>query len=360
MKVIITAGGTGGHIYPALAILEKIKKENKDSEFLFIGTHNRMENTIVPSRNIPFKSIKIYGFNSKNIFTIIRNFILVIKAYYKSKKIIKDFKPDIVIGSGGYVTLPVIKAANKLGYKTLIHEQNSIPGKTNKYLAKYCNKVAVSFDSSANYFAKDKVILTGNPCGDLAKSVTKMDKSLLKLSDNKKLVLIVMGSLGSSKMNDFFYSNLDSFKNKDYEVVIVTGKDYYNKVNLSNIPSNIKVFPYIEDMTRLLKSTDLIISRAGASTLSEIIALKIPSILIPSPYVANNHQYYNAKSLFDNDACFMIEENKLNIDLLINSIDSILDEKSVIDKMKDNLSKLDTIDSMNIIYDCINKLVSEK
>ncbi len=360
MKVIISAGGTGGHIYPALAIINKIKEIEPKSEFLYIGTHNRMEKDIVPNNNIPYKAIEVYGFNSKNVIKNINVVRLLLKAEKTSEKIIKDFNPDIVIGVGGYVTTPVIKTAKKLGYPTMIHEQNSIPGKANKFLTKYADMVAVSFASSAKYFPKDKVVITGNPCSENALKVKACDKKEFALDPNKKLVLIVMGSLGSSKMNEFFVSTMDKFKNKDYEIVFVTGKDSYEEIKQNKFPSNVKVLPYIENMTRLLKKTDVIVSRAGASTLSEIIALQIPSILIPSPYVPNNHQYKNALDLVNNDACILIEEKELNSDLLIKSIDSIITDRKKINDMKENLKKLDTGSSATIIYENIKKLVSRK
>ncbi len=360
MRVIISAGGTGGHIYPALAILNKIKEVDQDSEFLYIGTFNRMEKDIVPRNGIPFKGIEVYGFNSKNPIKAIKVVNLLLKAEKECERIISEFKPDIVIGVGGYVTTPVIKAAKKLGYPTMIHEQNSIPGKANKFLTKYADIVAVSFASSAKYFPKDKVVVTGNPCSDSALKIKACDKTEFKLNPNKKLVLIVMGSLGSSKMNEFFVNTMDKFKTKDYEIVFVTGKDAYSEISKNKFPTNVKVLPYIENMTRLLKKTDVIISRAGASTLSEIIALQIPSILIPSPYVPNNHQYKNALDLVNNKACILIEEKDLTSDLLIESIDSIITDSKKISFMKENLKKLDTGSSATIIYENIKKLVGRK
>ena len=171
MRVIISAGGTGGHIYPALAIVDKIKQKEPNSEFLYIGTHDRMEKDIVPKYGIPFKQIEIYGFNRKKIFSNFKTINCLIKANKICKKMIKDFNPDIVIGVGGYVTVPVIKSAKKLGYKTFIHEQNSIPGKANTYLSNYADIIGISFPSSKQYFPKNKVILTGNPCSEDAINV---------------------------------------------------------------------------------------------------------------------------------------------------------------------------------------------
>lgn len=360
MRVIISAGGTGGHIYPALAIVNKIKEMEPNSEFLYIGTHNRMEKDIVPKENIPFESLEVIGFNSKKILKNFKTVSLLLKAEKKCEKLIKDFNPDIVIGVGGYVSVPVIKMAHKLGYKTLIHEQNSIPGKANKYLTKYASNIAVSFESSSKYFPKAKVITTGNPCSSNAKTILACDKKEFGLDNNKKLVLIVMGSLGSSKINDFIVDSSKKFEGKDYEVLFVTGKNNFDSISKKRFPSNFKILPYVENLTRLLKKTDVIVSRAGASTLSEIIALRIPSILIPSPYVPNNHQYKNALDMVNTNACILLEEKDLNSELLIKNIDSIITSDDKIMGMKKNLASLDTGDSAMNIYNSIKKLVDRK
>lgn len=359
MRVIVSAGGTGGHIYPALAIINKIKDMEPNSEFLYIGTHNRMECDIVPKLGINFKSIEIYGINRKKIyknFKVIKCFLNSIK---ECKKIIKEFNPDIVIGVGGYVTSPVIYSAKKLGYKTLIHEQNSVPGKSNLFLSKYSDAIAVSFESTLKDF-KGNVIFTGNPCSEDAKKKNPIKKSELNLSDSKKLVLIVMGSLGSSRVNDFLVSTLNLFKNKKYEVLFVTGKGDFEKINKNKYSSNVFIVPYINELTKVMKKTDLIVSRAGASTLSEIIALQVPSILIPSPYVTNNHQYKNALDLVKRDAAVLIEEKDLKGEILVNNIDLIINDENKIKEMKKNLKEMDIDNSASKIYNVIKKLVGDK
>ena len=202
MRIIVSAGGTGGHIYPALAIIKEFQKNDKDLSVLYIGTHNRMENKIIPEHNIPYESIEIFGFNKKLIGRNLKNIYLIIKAYEKCIKIMKDFKPDAVIGVGGYVTLPVIMAAKKLNIKTYIHEQNSIPGKTNKFLAKGVNTVFTSFESSNKYFSDSNVYCSGNPSGDNVNNLKNITKESLGFKKTKKLVLITSGSLGSNVLND--------------------------------------------------------------------------------------------------------------------------------------------------------------
>jgi len=354
MRVIITAGGTGGHIYPALAIIKKIKEMEPNSEFLYIGTHNRMEKDIIPKYGIPFKSIRIYGINKKNIFKMIRSLYCFITSIIKCRKIIKNFNPDVVIGVGGYVTGPVIYSASKLGYKTFIHEQNSVVGKANRFLSKYTTKIGVSFESTLKEF--NNAIYTGNPCSEEALYAKEITKEELGLDKDKKLVIIVMGSLGSNIITDILVNMIDSFKNKDYQVLIVTGNNSYKEYNNIEIPSNVLVLPYIDNMVGIMKNADLMVSRAGASTMSEIISLNIPSILIPSPYVANNHQYMNACSLVEKNAAVLLEEKNLNKETLIKEIDNILNNEGLIKNIKDNLSVLSVTDSSTRIYNILKKM----
>src|SRR5574344_49754 len=360
MRVVISAGGTGGHIYPALAIIEKIKEMEPDSEFLYIGTHNRMEKEIVPTYNIPFKSIEIYGFNRKHLLKNNKTLKCLITSFKRCTKMIKKFNPDVVVGVGGYVTFPVISSAHKLGYKTFIHEQNSVPGKANIFLSKYADKIGRSFKSTKEAFPSSKVVITGNPCSEGAIDVKPALKSEFDLSDNKKLVLFVMGSLGASRVNDVLIKTMPKFANKDYEILYVTGKDDYDKISKLSFPSNVHTVPYIEGMTRIMKKTDVIVSRAGASTLSEIMGLSIPSILIPSPYVPNNHQYKNAIDLVNNKAALMIEEKDLTIDNIVTKVDELIHNNDEQNTMKSNLKTLNIPNSATIIYNTLKALVERK
>ena len=357
MRVIISAGGTGGHIYPALAIINKIKEKEPNSEFLYIGTHNRMEKDIVPSKGIPFKSIEMYGF-SKKIFKNFKTVKCLFKAFGECRKIIREFNPDIVIGVGGYVTVPVIVSAHKLGYKTFLHEQNALPGKSNRYLSKHCDLIGVSFESSLDKFPKDKAIFTGNPCSEDALKAPIVLKSTLGLSATKKLVLIVMGSLGAGRVSKYLEKELNYFKDKDYEVLFVTGKGSYEEVMKYSYPKNVKIIPFYEGLTSVMKKTDVMVSRAGASTLSEIIALEVPSVLIPSPYVANNHQYLNALDLVNKDAALMIEEKDLSDGVLVKKVDSLINDEIKIKEIKNNLRGMQIKDSASIIYDNLKRVIS--
>ena len=360
MRVIISAGGTGGHIYPALAIINKIKEMEPDSEFLYIGTHNRMEKDIIPKHNISFKAIEIYGFNRKNLLKNFKTVKCLINAKKECKRIISEFRPDIVIGVGGYVTVPVIIAAHNLGIKTFIHEQNSIAGKANKALSNYVDLIGVSLKSSMNEFPKDKTIFTGNPCSENAIKVESIPKTKFGLSKDKKSVLIVMGSLGAKKVNEFMINTLPLFSDKDYELLYVTGKNDYKETIKNKFPKNVKIVSYVENLSGLMKDIDLMITRAGASTLSEIISLNIPSILIPSPYVPNNHQYKNAMDLVNSKAAYIIEEKDLDGQKLVDMVDYILNAPIKTEIMKNNLNKLKVDNSATIIYESIRNLIDGK
>ena len=357
MKVIVTAGGTGGHIYPALAIINKIKEKEPNSEILYIGTKDRMEADIVPKQNIPYLGIEMKGLNRKNIFknfSVIKNTLKNVKYL---KKEIKKFNPDIVIGVAGYVTAPVIYAAHKLGYKTFIHEQNSIPGVSNKFLSRYANKIGISLEASRKYFPKGKTVCTGNPRSEEVYNSKAISKESLGLDVSKQLVLIVMGSLGSTTMNKKLKETLPLFKDKDYEVMFVTGKGYYDEYKDIEHSSNVKIVPYLDNMASVLKDTDLIVSRAGASSIAEITALGIPSILIPSPYVTHNHQYKNAKVLEEARACVIIEEDKFDSNILVNEIDNILNDKDKLLTLKTNSTKLGVRDSATKVYDTLRNMI---
>ena len=360
MKVIISAGGTGGHIYPALAIINKIKEKEPDSKFLYIGTHNRMEKDIVPKYDIPFIGIEMYGFNRKNILKNIKTIKCLIKSKRQLKKIIKDFNPDIVIGVGGYITYPVITTAHKLGYKTFIHEQNSVAGKANLAMKDIVDLIGVSLKSSINQFPKNKTVFTGNPCSENALKTKKITKESLEFDKSKKLVVFVMGSLGASNIHNFMKENINKFSDKEYQILYITGKNNYEDIKDIKHSSNIKILPYLDNLSGLFKDTDILVTRAGASTLSEIIALKVPSILIPSPFVPNNHQYKNAIDLVNNNAALMIEEKDLTFDNLINSINKKLKDKKIELEMKENLKKMQVNDSATIIYNSIKELIDRK
>ena len=360
MKVIMVAGGTGGHIYPALAILNKIKEKEPNTEILYIGTCDRMEKDIIPSLSIPYVGIEMEGLNRKNPFSNVSVMKKFLKAISKAKKIIKDFQPDIVIGAGGYITAPVLYAAHKLGIPILIHEQNSIPGVSNKFIGNFADKICVSLPNSLELFPKEKVVYTGNPRSEEILSIEKKKKSTLGFEQNKKLVVFVMGSLGSTTMTEKLKELIPFFREKTYQVLIITGKNYYDNYKEVDTPSNVKILPFMDDLIQLLKDTDLIVSRAGASTIAEITAIGLPAILVPSPYVTNNHQYKNAKELEDNGACKIVREEEFSKEKIIEEIDLILSDEKSYQEMVSNSKKLGKEDSATKIYEEVRKMVDNR
>ena len=338
MKILVTAGGTGGHIYPALSIIEEFKHQEKNLDIIYVGTKNRMEKDIIPKLGIKYIDIEIYGL-TKNIIHDLKDIYLIIKDTKQMEKLIKEFKPDIVLGIGGYVTYPVIKAAYKCHVPIFIHEQNAIPGKVNKLTSKYANLIGVSFKESAKYFPDKNVFYSGNPTSSRALTIPKISKASLNLQEDKKLITMVAGSLGSSSLNNINKEYLKNIANKPYQILYITGKNYYEDFQKESFPSNVKILPYLENLPGILKNTDLLITRAGASTIAEILALQVPSIFIPSPYVANNHQYYNAKSLEQKKLAWLLEEQSLTPQKLEQTIDNCLNNKDEYNLIKNNLKK---------------------
>ena len=357
MRVVIAAGGTGGHIYPAIAIINKIKEKEKDSEFLYIGTTDRMEKNIIPGLGIPFVGIEMVGLNRKNLF---KNFEVLKKfknAIDKAYVEIEKFRPDVVIGAGGYITAPVLYAAHKLKVPTLIHEQNSIPGLSNKFIGKFADKICVSLPNSLNLFPKKKVVYTGNPRSEEIINVKKKSKADLGFDKDKKLVVVVMGSLGSITMTTKIKELIPGFNNKYYQVLVITGKNYYDDYKELKVSDNVKIVPFMEDLINLLKDSDLIVSRAGASTIAEITAIGLPAILVPSPYVTNNHQYKNAKELEDIGACKIVSEEEFSKDKIINEIDKLFDNIDLYNEMSNKSRSLGIDDSSTRIYEEIRKII---
>lgn len=357
MKIIVVAGGTGGHIYPAIAIINKIKEKEKKVEFLYIGTSDRMEKDIIPKLGIKFIGIDMEGLNRKNIFSNVQVIRKFNKAVTKAKEIIKEFKPDVVIGAGGYITAPVLYAAHKLKIPTLIHEQNSIPGISNKFISNFSDKICVSLPNSLNLFPSDKTVYTGNPRSEEIKNVKKKPKSSLGFNQDKKLVIVVMGSLGSTTMTKKIKELIPGFNNKAYQVLVITGKKYFDEYKDINVSENVKIVPYMDDLINVMKDSDLIVSRAGASTIAEITAIGLPAILVPSPYVTNNHQYKNAKELEDRGACIIVTEEDFSKDKIIHEIDKIFDNKDAYDKMIINSKELGIADSATRIYNEMKKII---
>lgn len=362
MKVIVSGGGTGGHIYPALAIIKEIKRINPDSECLYIGTPNGLESGIVPKAEVPFQTVEVSGFKRKLSFDNVKTVLKFLRAVRQAKAIIRNFKADVVIGTGGYVAGPVVYAASKIGVPTVIHEQNSVPGLTNKFLSRYVNKIAVSFPEAASYFPAEKVKVTGNPrATEVTRNKPISPLSELGLYPDRKTVVIVGGSRGARPIHDVFLEALKDIETKKWQILYITGAVHYdkvrNEVEQAGNPKNIVVQPFIDHMPAVLYHTDLIVTRAGATTLAEITALGLPAILIPSPYVTNNHQEKNARMLSDNGAAILHKEKELKAELLIGDIDNILDDPKVWESMHEASLQLAAPEAASDLYRLLTGLM---
>lgn len=325
MKVIMTGGGTGGHIYPAVAIADKIKKENPDAEILFVGTKHGLEKDLVPKNGYDIEFITVSGFNRKNLFKNVKTVRDLAKGNHESKLILKKFRPDVVIGTGGYVCGPIMHEAAKMGIPTYIHEQNAFPGVTNKLLEKSAQKVFIAFPAAAEHFHhKDKLIVTGNP---VRKSFFKADRMQsrreLGIPEDAFVLMSFGGSQGAGRINSVMTDVISEIQeHKDIFTVFVTGK-YYNKSVHEQLEErgialaeNVRLLEYIDNMDKYIAVCDLIVSRSGALTVSEITVCGRAAILVPSPNVTGNHQFYNAKAVTDAGGAVLIEDKDFTADIL--------------------------------------------
>ena len=362
MKVIVSAGGTGGHLYPALALVEYIKTQDKDAQFLFVGTTDRLESQVVPQMGYDYRGLNVKGLVG-NPLQKIKNALIFVKSLKHSKKILKEFQPDIVVGFGGYPSASIVLAASQMGIPTMIHEQNSIIGLTNKILIKRVNKIVCCYQKAYNEFPKDKTVLLGNPRASVVSHQKLRDiHDIYQIPHHKKTVVIVMGSLGSSSVNEVMKSALRDMQHDAYDVIYVTGKNYYEEMknDLSDLNESIHLVDYIDDMPSLIATCDLIVSRAGATTLAEITALSAASLIIPSPYVVANHQEYNAKELVDEKAARWILEKDLDAHSFVNEVRYLMNHDEVLAELKKNAKLLGKPHACEDIYKEMLKTLERK
>lgn len=363
LKVIISGGGTGGHVFPAISIANALKKKVEDIEILFVGAKGKLEMTKVPDAGYEIIGLPIAGFQRKLSFKNITFFFKLFKSLSMAKKIINEFKPDAVIGVGGYASGPVLRVASNKGIPCLIQEQNSYPGITNKLLAKKVNKICVAYEDMERFFPKDKIIMTGNPVRqDLENISCKKDDGLkhFHLVGNKKVLLVVGGSLGARTINQSILKNLEIITENKVQLLWQTGKTFYDTAlaaveKLGN--PDIKVFQFIQNMDFAFSVADLVISRAGASTISELCLVRKPSILVPSPNVAEDHQTKNAMALIKNNAALMIEDREA-VERLVPEAISLLKDPFRLSIYTENISKMALKNSADVIADEILKMVN--
>lgn len=372
MKILFATGGTAGHINPAIAVASYIREQYADASILFIGTANKMESRLVPAAGFDFKNIDIQGFSrSLSVSGIKKNIVTVqkmVRSSIKSKQIIKEFAPDVVVGFGGYVSGPVLNAAVRLGIPTCIHEQNAFPGITNKALAKRVDKVMLTASEAQGYLSpKNPVEVTGLPVrGELLRADRDFARAELGVQDNQLLILSTGGSLGAKPINDAMLEVLSAHaNNKHIRHIHSAGAtataffDEYNKRGL-NKASNLDCRPYIDNMDVCLAAADLVIGRAGASSLSELQIMGKPSILIPSPYVAENHQFHNAMALVNKNAAMILEEKELTGATLTELIDSFVLDKTKLALLGSNAKAMAVADARAQIAEVIYSMIDPK
>lgn len=370
MKVIIAAAGTAGHINPGIAIANKIKQEEKDSKIIFIGTTRGLENDLVPRAGYELKTIEAYGLSKKLSIENIKKMYKTFKGLGEAKKIMKEFKPDIVIGTGGYICGATIAAAHSLHIPTMLHESNAFPGKAVKMLAKKTDTILVSFEDAITRIKKAKnVVYTGTPVKIRKKEYAMNEKNrIIKemgLNETKPIILVSGGSQGAQKINEAMLEIINNKKNKNYQVIWATGPKQYDRIkeSLENEDKNInriegmKIVPYIYNMEEVMNVADVIIGRAGAMTVTEISNLGKPSILIPLPNVSHNHQLYNAKVLEKIEAAKIILNEELTGEKLNHVMEEIILDKAKMQKMGENALKVSTKQVEDRIYKEIKKLV---
>lgn len=368
-KILFATGGTGGHINPALAVAGYIRENYPKAEILFVGTADRMEAQLVPAAGYDFKTIEIQGFSRELNFSGLKHNLKTVKLLLKSegqaKKIIGDFKPDAVIGFGGYVSGPVLSVAARMGIPTAVHEQNAFPGVTNKSLAKKVDVVMLTAKEAERLLKpKNPCVVTGLPIrGEIINANREFARAEMKL-DSRPLILSMGGSLGARAINSAVKFLIESrYEKKDCYYLHATGKagagmidEIKEKINLDENPQ-IMLREYINDMDRCLAAADIVICRAGASSLSEIQALGKPSILVPYPYAAENHQYYNAKTLADRDAAILIEEKDFTGERLLSEVEKLLADPKKLAEMGRNAKDMAILDASQRITECVCRIV---
>ena len=357
-RFIISGGGTGGHIYPAVAIANELKSRFPEAEFLFVGAKDKMEMQKVPQEGYAIKGLWIAGIQRKITLDNAMFPLKLTSSLFNSFKIIKKFNPDVVIGTGGFASGAVLKVASMLGIPTVIQEQNSYPGITNKLLAKKANKICVAYENLERFFPKDKMILTGNPVRqDLINEASKSEAiAYFKLDANKKTLLVLGGSLGARRINQLIENELDFLLSQNIQIIWQCGKLYLNDYSKYNEKDNVQVVAFIDRMDLVYAAADVVISRSGASSVSELCIVGKPTIFIPSPNVAEDHQTKNAKAISDRNGAILIKESELEAQFETIFSDLISNESKQLE-LSQNIKKLAKPNATKDIVEEIMKLV---
>lgn len=360
-KFILSGGGTGGHIYPAIAIANELKSRFPDAEFLFVGAQDKMEMQKVPQAGYAIKGLWIAGLQRKVTLQNMLFPVKLIDSLWKSRKIIKQFKPDVVIGTGGFASGPLLQTANLLGIPTVIQEQNSFPGITNKLLSKKANAICVAYENLERFFPKEKMILTGNPVRqDLIAIEDKRVEAIayFKLDANKKTLLVLGGSLGARRINQLIGKELKNILAQDVQIIWQCGKLYFEEYKKYNT-ENVQVVAFIEKMDFVYAAADVIISRAGASSVSELCIVGKPVIFIPSPNVAEDHQTKNAQAIVEKHGAILLKESELESEFSL-VFEALLKDTEKQKQLSENIKELALPEATKQIADEIVKLIKKQ
>ena len=361
LRIIISGGGTGGHIFPSVSIANAIKAKHPDAKILFVGALGRMEMQRVPAAGYEIKGLPIQGFDRKNLLKNVKVLFKIWKSQRMARQIIKDFRPMAAVGVGGYASGPTLNKAAAMGIPCLIQEQNSYAGVTNKLLAKKADKICVAYEGMERFFPAEKIIMTGNPVRQalLENKMTKAEAiQSFGLDPQKKTILIVGGSLGAGTVNKSVMQHLDDIEKSDVQVIWQTGKYYYDNIIKElegRVLPNVKVMDFISDMGAAYKVADLVISRAGASSISEFCLLGTPVILVPSPNVAEDHQTKNAMALVEKDAALYVKDAEAPEKVISLALETVQNEQAL-RSLSENILKLALPNSADIIADEVIKL----
>lgn len=361
LRVIISGGGTGGHIFPAISIANALRRRNPQTEILFVGALGRMEMERVPAAGYEIQGLPVAGFDRRRLWRNFGVLVKLAKSLLKARKIIRNFKPEIAVGVGGYASGPVLKEAQKHNIPTLLQEQNSYAGVTNKMLARKAGKICVAYSGMERFFPAGSIVMTGNPVrADIVNSTMTPGEAreALGLEADRPVVLVVGGSLGARTVNESIAASLDTITATGAQILWQTGKLYYEQcLAMADGKAHVKVCPFISDMAAAYRAADLMVSRAGASTISEIQLLGIPSVLVPSPNVAEDHQRKNAQALADRDAAVMV----LDADaprLLGQTVTHLMADPERRKTLGRNALEMALRDSDEKITDCIYSLIN--
>ena len=359
LKFILSGGGTGGHIYPAIAIANELKMRFPDCEILFVGANNKMEMQKVPQAGYKIIGLWIAGIQRRLTLDNSLFPVKLITSLLKSRTIIRDFKPNVVIGTGGFASGPLLRVAAIAGIPTLIQEQNSYPGITNKWLSRKANKICVAYENLEQFFPRNKIVMTGNPVRqDLIdiKGKRKEAREYFNLSEDKKTLLVLGGSLGARRINQLIAKELVNFSSQNVQIIWQCGKLYFEEYKHYSDNKNVQVLAFIDRMDLVYASADIVISRSGASSVSELCLVGKPVIFIPSPNVAEDHQTKNAKAVVDKNGALLIKENELDT-RFITVFNNLLSNQNLQNELSENILKLAKTNATQDIVDEIIKLI---